>query len=194
MIKKIFIVTLFLLLTKQHNFSQERHVLDSLEIQLLKSQQEVEQLNARRRLGMNFGLGGALFGIMFVAYGFYHQNRKTKLINANLEKAYKELKSTQQQLVRSEKMAAFGVMATRVSHEILNPLNFVNNFSEMAQELVDEVIESKDATSKMESAEQLRENLQKINEHGKRATAIVKQLQDHTSKGTAHEFFEESKG
>ncbi|MBP6334408.1 MAG: hypothetical protein KA444_02965 [Bacteroidia bacterium] len=190
MMKKILIAALFMLLAKEYTFSQERRVLDSLEIQLLKSQQEVEQLNANRRLGMNFSLGGALLGVMFVAYGFYYQFKKAKLLNTNLEKAYKELEDTQQQLVRSEKMAAFGVMASRVSHEILNPLNFVNNFSEMAQELVDDVLASSDEKSKNENALQLKENLKKISEHGKRATTIVKLLQEHTTKGTAHEFFE----
>lgn len=87
-------------------------------------------------------------------------------------------------------MAAFGVMASRVSHEIQNPLNFVNNFSELAQEMVLDVIKSQREEDKKISADMLIANLQKINEHGKRAASIVKQLQEHSVKGTAQEFFE----
>lgn len=125
------------------------------------------------------------------------KNRIISIEKANVEKekvraenALTDLKSAQKQLVKSEKMAAFGVMASRVSHEILNPLNFVNNFSELAQETVTDVINSESLEDKKENADILISNLQKINEHGKRATVIVKQLQEHSSKGTAQEFFE----
>src|SRR6185295_8032753 len=103
---------------------------------------------------------------------------------------YRTLEDTQAQLIKSEKMAAFGVMASRVSHEIQNPLNFVNNFSELSQEIVADVIKSTSEEDKKQLADLLIANLQKINEHGKRATGIVKQLQEHTLKGTALEFFE----
>ena len=125
------------------------------------------------------------------------KNRIISIEKANVEKekvraenALTDLKSAQKQLVKSEKMAAFGVMASRVSHEILNPLNFVNNFSELAQETVTDVINSESIEDKKENADILISNLQKINEHGKRATVIVKQLQKHSSEGTAQEFFE----
>ncbi len=160
------------------------------EISLLKSQQEIERLNANRRRGINFGLGGALLGMISVAFAFYLQNKKTKKINANLETAYKKLESTQEQLIKSEKMAAFGVMATRVSHEILNPLNFVNNFSELSQEIVTDILTSSNEEDKKQNADLLIANLQKINEQGKKAAVIVTQLQEHTNKGTAHDYFE----
>jgi len=160
------------------------------EISLLKSQQEIERLNASRRLGINFGLGGALLGIMFVAFAFYKQNKKTKRINADLEVAYSALKDAQQQLVKSEKMAAFGVMASRVAHEIQNPLNFVNNFSELSADLLQDIVSSGNEEERKETAKSLLENLEKINHHGKRAGSIVKQLQEHTRAGTAHEYFE----
>jgi len=170
----------------QHKFDKKEQ-----EVTLLKSQQEIDRINASRRLGMNFGLGGALLGVMSVAFAFYKQNKKTKMINANLEVAYRKLEDTQAQLIKSEKMAAFGVMASRVSHEIQNPLNFVNNFSELSQEIVADVIKSTSEEDKKQLADMLIANLQKINEHGKRAAGIVKQLQEHTLKGTAQEFFEE---
>ena len=125
------------------------------------------------------------------------KNKIILLEKANVEKekvraenALTDLNSAQKQLVKSEKMAAFGVMASRVSHEILNPLNFVNNFSELAQETVTDVLNSDSKEDKKENADILISNLQKINEHGKRATVIVKQLQKHSSEGTAQEFFE----
>ncbi len=64
------------------------------------------------------------------------------VINRDLEVAYTQLKETQQQLVQSEKMAAFGVMASRIAHEILNPLNFVNNLTEISVELAQELSDS----------------------------------------------------
>ncbi|MBK8585767.1 MAG: tetratricopeptide repeat protein [Bacteroidetes bacterium] len=104
--------------------------------------------------------------------------------------ANRMLKEAQEQLIRSEKLAAFGVMASRVAHEIQNPLNFVNNFSEISKEIVTELISATDENEKKETSEILIDNLQRINEHGRRAADIVKQLQEHTLKGTAHEFFE----
>ena len=104
--------------------------------------------------------------------------------------ANRMLKEAQEQLIRSEKLAAFGVMASRVAHEIQNPLNFVNNFSEISKEMVTELINTTDEAEKKETSEILIDNLQRINEHGRRAADIVKQLQEHTLKGTAHEFFE----
>lgn len=160
------------------------------EISLLKTQQEVDKLRASRTLGISFGLGSALLGILFVAIAFYQQNKKTKLINLQLQSAYTDLSNTQTQLVKSEKLAAFGVMASRVAHEIQNPLNFVNNFSEISQEMLDDFLQSENEVDKKETAELLSANLQKINEHGKRADAIVKKLLEHTRAGTAHEFFE----
>ena len=158
---------------------------------MLKSNQEIEHLNASRRLGIIFGLGGALVGIIFVAFGFYTQYKKAKKANVALEIAYKQLEETQQQLVESEKKAAFGEVATRVAHEILNPLNFVNNFSKLSNGLVEDLLEESDAGEREEIAKQLHDNLHKIAHHGKRADTIVKELLEHTRAGTAHQFFEE---
>lgn len=111
-------------------------------------------------------------------------------IALNNADSFYQLKVAQQKLIEQEKMASFGVMATRLSHEIQNPLNFVNNFSELSQEIVMDVIKSVSEEDKKQNADELIAALQKINEHGKRASTIVKQLQEHSTKGTAHEFFE----
>ncbi|MCX6352660.1 MAG: hypothetical protein NTX03_12500 [Bacteroidetes bacterium] len=101
-----------------------------------------------------------------------------------------QLKKTQEQLVKAEKMAAFGIASRRMAHEILNPINFINNFSDISQGLIADLLTHNTEEEKKETAEVLVANLIKINQHGKRAEAIVKQLQEHTNKGTAQDFFE----
>jgi two-component system, NtrC family, sensor kinase len=96
-------------------------------------------------------------------------------------------------LVQSEKMAAFGVMTTRMAHEIQNPLNFVNNFSELSRDLVPEIISPGNEEEKKEAAQNLISNLEKINHHGNRAATIINQLQEHARSGTVQQFFEEEK-
>jgi phosphoglycerate-specific signal transduction histidine kinase len=113
--------------------------------------------------------------------------------NKELAAAYENLKATQQQLVESEKMAAFGVMATRMAHEIQNPLNFVNNFSDISKELVQDILSSHHEEHKNETADLLLNNLEKIYHHGNRAAGIINELQEHARAGTAQKFFEEEK-
>jgi ligand-binding sensor domain-containing protein/uncharacterized membrane-anchored protein YhcB (DUF1043 family) len=112
--------------------------------------------------------------------------------NRELEAALENLKSTQEQLIQSEKLAAFGTMATRMAHEIQNPLNFVNNFSEISKQLMNDISnETATEKEKLEAMSLLNGNLEKIYHHGKRASVIIKQLQDHTRAGTTHEFFQD---
>jgi signal transduction histidine kinase/ligand-binding sensor domain-containing protein len=106
-----------------------------------------------------------------------------------IEKAYTELKATQSQLIQSEKMASLGELTAGIAHEIQNPLNFVNNFSEVSNELIDEMNEELakgDIEEAKAIAADIRQNLEKINHHGKRADAIVKGMLQHsrTSSGT----------
>jgi len=100
-----------------------------------------------------------------------------------IEKAYTELKSTQSQLIQSEKMASLGELTAGIAHEIQNPLNFVNNFSEVSNELIDEMneeIEKGDLEEVKAIAKDIKQNLEKINHHGKRADAIVKGMLQHS--------------
>lgn len=114
--------------------------------------------------------------------------------NQELVTALENLKSTQEQLIQSEKLAAFGTMAKRMAHEIQNPLNFVNNFSEISNELMNDIKnESATDEEKRTAINILTENLGKIYHHGKRASAIIQQLQVHQRAGTTYEFFEEIK-
>ncbi len=107
---------------------------------------------------------------------------------AELKQSLQELKATQAQLIQSEKMASLGELTAGIAHEIQNPLNFVNNFSEVSNELIDEMNEELDRPDIDEAktiAADIKQNLVKINHHGKRADAIVKGMLEHsrTSKG-----------
>ena len=139
-----------------------------------------------------------LYGLLFILLAIsVHRYQKNRLLKAErertrvrelaqakeIEKAYHELKTTQQQLIQSEKMASLGELTAGIAHEIQNPLNFVNNFSEVNSELITEM---KDELTKgnIEQAKTIADNVndneQKIIFHGKRADAIVKGMLQHS--------------
>ncbi|WP_229239364.1 sensor histidine kinase [Emticicia agri] len=106
---------------------------------------------------------------------------------AELAQSLQELKVTQSQLIQSEKLASLGELTAGIAHEIQNPLNFVNNFSELSKELIEELKEEreKEKSKRDEELEEellgdIAQNLEKINHHGKRASSIVKGMLEHS--------------
>ncbi|MBS1908607.1 MAG: tetratricopeptide repeat protein [Bacteroidetes bacterium] len=125
--------------------------------------------------------------IMIIAFLLYRNYRQQKIANKKISIAYQVLKSTQAQLIQSEKMASLGQLTAGIAHEIQNPLNFVNNFSEVNGELIDELVDEVNKGNKEEAkflAADLKQNLEKITHHGKRADAIVKGMLEHSRQGT----------
>jgi len=103
--------------------------------------------------------------------------------NKALTQTLEELKATQAQLIQSEKMASLGELTAGIAHEIQNPLNFVNNFSEVSNELLDEMTEQLEKGNANEAkaiANEVKMSLEKINLHGKRADGIVKSMLQHS--------------
>jgi C4-dicarboxylate-specific signal transduction histidine kinase len=123
-----------------------------------------------------------IFAIILVAITLVRFFEKKKL-NDKLNVTLDNLRSTQKQLIQSEKMASLGELTAGIAHEIQNPLNFVNNFAEVSEEILDEIAEEL-AAGNTEDVVQLlsdiRQNLSKINHHGRRADSIIKGMLQHS--------------
>ncbi|HKB44072.1 MAG TPA: ATP-binding protein [Chitinophagaceae bacterium] len=121
--------------------------------------------------------------LLLLAIIFYRNNRQKQKAKIKIEQAYDNLKTTQAQLIQSEKMASLGELTAGIAHEIQNPLNFVNNFSEVNTELIEEMQQEMDKGNLGDAktiSNDIRENEEKINHHGKRADAIVKGMLQHS--------------
>ena len=171
------------------------------EIQLLNkekilraSQQEKKDTEAKRirnqQLFTIIALGIVVLAVIIIAVIQFKNNKQKQKANIALqhqkekvESTLQELRSTQSQLIQSEKMASLGELTAGIAHEIQNPLNFVNNFSEVNRELIDELtneLQSGNNEEAISVAKNIKENEEKINHHGKRADAIVKNMLQHS--------------
>lgn len=124
-----------------------------------------------------------------IAYARYEDFKNIEGAKNKIEATLNELKAAQAQLVHSEKMASLGELTAGIAHEIKNPLNFVNNFSEVSRELLDEMkteLKNKNNEEVVDLIEDLKQNLEKINQHGSRADSIIKGMLLH-SRGSSGE-------
>lgn len=165
-------------LTLQSEFAL-KETADSLQHQ---SELNIKQIQITKQKTLNT-IEIVSIGILSVLLFLVFRNfSKQKIAN-------EKLKAAQLQLIESEKMAAFGTMASRMAHEIQNPMNFVLNFSIITKELLEDLQANLSEEEKKKTFQLINQNLDSVYQHGKKASEIVIELTKRSMEGKAHEFF-----
>ena len=171
--------------------TKNMRAMQNLVVAEVQRQQEIIEVEKayQNKIKM-YALLGGLIVLLVVAAMFYRNSvnqKKSRILlqqqKNELEQSLRQLSTTQTQLVQAEKMASLGELTAGIAHEIQNPLNFVNNFSEVSTELVKELVQEveKGNTDEVKAiANDVVQNLEKINHHGQRASDIVKSMLQHS--------------
>ena len=193
------------IIAKDSSFNATLKTLTDFQRLTVKKERQINELQKEKAAiqsrNKTYIFSGIIAFIILLTGIFYRSNLQKQKVNTvliqqkekiasqrdNLEITLEHLKATQTQLIQSEKMASLGELTAGIAHEIQNPLNFVNNFAEVSKELLEELKDELDKGDIEEAkiiSDDVIQNLEKINHHGKRADAIVKGMLEHSRAGT----------
>lgn len=185
------------LYSAQRNNEFQNLAYNEMQRQQQKREAEIEAQNKVRQNVMLLGIAAIAIIAILLLRNIWQRRKsyrrlqiekeRTEHLRKKAEETLADLQTTQTQLIQSEKMASLGELTAGIAHEIQNPLNFVNNFSEVSSELLDEMQAEIVAGNFKEVptlVTDLKQNLEKITYHGKRADGIVKSMLQHSRKGS----------